>query len=324
MDRPIHRVDQRGYDRCVPGDILIRQLEYVAALAREQHFGRAARACHASQPALSAGIQRLEHELGVTIVQRGQRFVDFTGEGRLVVAWAHRLLAERDALHADLNRMRNGLTGTLRIGTIPTSVPVLPLLVHPFTRRHPHATVQVHTLASQDIVRRLAEFDLDIGLSYQDPDLSGISCVPLYTERYLLLTPRDGDLAGRTTITWAEAAQQPLCVLDSSMQNRRILDHAVATAGGSITPLVETDTVESLYGHAVTLGGCSIITHAWLHTFGIPTTMTTVPIDEPAPRPTVGVLTHEHQPQSFLASAALETIAELDITDQLNTNLPDP
>lgn len=322
MDQSIHVVNRHRYAPWVPSDILIRQLEYVAALAREQHFGRAATACHASQPALSAGIRRLEHELGVVIVQRGHRFVDFTHEGRLVVAWAHRLLAERDALHADLNRMRNGLTGTLRIGTIPTSVPVLPLLAKPFRHRHPDATVQVHTLASKDIVRRLAEFDLDIGLSYVDPELSDVRSIPLYAERYLLLTPCDGALADRSGISWTEAATQPLCVLDSSMQNRRILDHAVATAGGRLEPVIETDTVESLYGHAVTLGCSCIIAHAWLHTFGVPTNMTTVPIDEPTPRPTVGILTHERQPHSLLASAALKAIAELDIPTQLNTHLP--
>src|SRR5262245_56472694 len=121
----------------MPGDILIRQLEYLVGLARERHFGRAAAACHASQPALSAAIRKLESELGVTIVRRGRRFEGFTPEGERVVGWAHRILSERDALRADLDRMRGGLTATLRIGAIPTAVPAIPMLTEAFCARHP-------------------------------------------------------------------------------------------------------------------------------------------------------------------------------------------
>ena len=110
------------------GEVSIQQLEYLVALARERHFGRAASACHVSQPTLSVAIRRLEHELDVVIVLRGQRFEGFTAEGQRVVTWAHRILAERNELLADIERMRGGLTVTARIGAIPTSVPASPLV----------------------------------------------------------------------------------------------------------------------------------------------------------------------------------------------------
>jgi len=75
------------------GPMFIRQLEYLATLAREKHFARAAEACHVSQPALSSGIRSLEKELGVMIVQRGRRFLGFTDEGERVLAWAQQTLA---------------------------------------------------------------------------------------------------------------------------------------------------------------------------------------------------------------------------------------
>jgi DNA-binding transcriptional LysR family regulator len=101
----------------VSGDIRIRQLEYVVALARERHFGRAAAACHVSQSALSDAMRELEAELGIVIVERGRRFGGFTTEGGRVVEWAQRILAERDAMRADLTRMHGGLTGTLALAT---------------------------------------------------------------------------------------------------------------------------------------------------------------------------------------------------------------
>lgn len=95
----------------------LRQLEYLVALARERHFVRAAAACYVSQPSLSAAIRRLEHELGVPIVRRGRRYEGLTPEGEVVLAWAHRMLAERDALRQELSALGDGLTGTLRLAS---------------------------------------------------------------------------------------------------------------------------------------------------------------------------------------------------------------
>lgn len=106
----------------------LRQLEYLVALARERHFVRAAAACYVSQPSLSAAIRRLEHELGVPIVRRGRRYEGLTTEGEVVLAWAHRILAEGDALRQELSALRDGLTGTLRLGVVPTALPAASLL----------------------------------------------------------------------------------------------------------------------------------------------------------------------------------------------------
>ena len=146
------------YDPRVSGDVLIRQLEYLVALGRERHFGRAAAACHVSQPTLSAAIRKLESELDAVIVLRGRRFEGFTDEGGRVLGWAHRILAERDALHADLDRMRDGITATARIGAIPTAIPATPLITDLFGRRNPLARVRIEALPSREISRRLTEF----------------------------------------------------------------------------------------------------------------------------------------------------------------------
>ena len=87
--------------------MLLRQLEYLLALAKERHFARGAAACHVSQPSLSAAIRKLERELGVPIVLRSHRFAGFTPEGERVLAWAHRFLVAADALRHDLSIMRS-------------------------------------------------------------------------------------------------------------------------------------------------------------------------------------------------------------------------
>jgi DNA-binding transcriptional LysR family regulator len=199
-------------------DILLRQLEYLNALAREGHFGRAAEACHVTQPALSAGIRKLETELRVQIVRRGQRFEGFTPEGTQVLKWAQRMVAEQEALRNELDTMRGELSGVLRIGAIPTALTVASLLTTPMRRQHPMVRFSLESMSSRDIVSRLNDFDIDVGMTYVDGEpLGRVRVIPLYRERYLFLTPRAGEFTGRDSITWAEAASAPLCLLTPAM-----------------------------------------------------------------------------------------------------------
>ena len=132
--------------------MLIRHLEYLVALARERHFARAAAACNVTQPALSAGIKQLEESLGVPIVDRDHRFQQFTPAGERVLAWARRLLAERDALAQELGRTDGGVAGHLRIGAIPVALPVLSLLTTPFVSKHRRVRITVTSLTSVELL----------------------------------------------------------------------------------------------------------------------------------------------------------------------------
>ncbi|MFI7673725.1 LysR family transcriptional regulator [Actinophytocola sp. NPDC049390] len=299
--------------------MLLRQLEYLSALAREGHFGRAAEACHVSQPALSAAIRKLEAELDVRIVQRGQRFEGFTPEGKQVLLWAHRILAEQDALRHELASMRGGLSGVLRIGAIPTAQTIASLLTTPMFSDHPQVRVSIESLSSREIVHRLAEFDLDIGLTYVDGEpLGTVRVVPLYRERYLLLTPAGGPFAERDSVGWGELVDTPLCLLSSVMQNRRILDRNFAEAGVTVTPSVEADSVSAIYGHVATGRWSSVIAHAWLHLFGVPEGLKVVPLDRPHMTTQVGLVLADRDPEPMLARALLDATSRVDLQDKLD------
>lgn len=293
---------------------MLRQLEYLVALAREGHFSRAAQACHVSQPSLSAAIRKLEHELDVPIVRRGNKFDGLTPEGERVLAWAHRILAERDALRHDLSTMQNSLAGTLRIGAIPTALPIAPLLTTPFCRRHPKARVSLESLSSHDISHGLTEFEIDVGMTYLDGEpLGRVRTFPLYKERYLLLVPRDSDLLDQEPVGWAEAARFPLCLMSEQMRNRRILNEMFAAAGCVVTPAIETDTVSALYAHVASLNWASVISHAWLHMFGVPAGMRALRLQRVGPSPRIGLVTADREPESLLARALLDVARRLDL-----------
>jgi DNA-binding transcriptional LysR family regulator len=293
------------------GEVAIQQLEYLVALARERHFGRAASACHVSQPTLSVAIRRLEHELDIVIVLRGQRFEGFTVEGQRVVTWAHRILAERNELLADVERMRGGLTVTARIGAVPTSVPASPLVTGRFLERYPGARVRVESMPSREIARRLAEFELDAGLTYLDAETPpGTRRVELYRERYVLVAPSAHPLMQQSEVRWTEAAELPLCALTTAMRNRRIIDANMAADGAQFSPVVEADTVGALYTHLKTLRLASVVAHTWLDAFGLPDGLAMRPMVEQGPGAAIGLIVLDREPNSLVAQALLEAAAD--------------
>ncbi|WP_405783318.1 LysR substrate-binding domain-containing protein [Streptomyces sp. NBC_00859] len=301
---------------------MLRQLEYLVALARERHFARAAATCFVSQPSLSAGIRKLETELGVPVIRRGARFQGLTPEGEHVLAWAHRVLAERDALRQQLASLNGELTGTLRLGAIPTALTVTSLLTAPFCERHPAAKVSLESLSSRDISRRLAAFEIDAALTYLDDELlRDMRRLPLYEERYVLLTPADGPYAGSTEVRWAQAASLPLCLLSPRMRNRRILDENFAADGSAAAPAIESDTVAGLYAHLNTGRWSSVISHAWLHMFGSPSGLRVVRLAGPARGPRVGLAFVAQDPQPVMIRALLTVAREAGVRDALDTLL---
>lgn len=303
--------------------MLLRQLEYLTALARERHFARAAEACDVSQPALSAAIRKLESELDMPIVRRGNRFEGFTPEGERVLRWAYRILAERDGLTDDVGTMRKGLTGRLRIGAIPTTLTTLPLLTVPFCVEHPQSSLSVLSLSSGNIERRLAEFEIDAGVTYLGRQLPAhLRAHRLYRERYVLLTASTKRFAGHSSVTWVDAAQVPLCLLTPDMQNRRTLDRIFHDAGVQPTAALETNSVSALYAHVREGQWSSVVPHAWLRVFGVPIGMRVIPLVEPTVVRSVGLVVLDRDPEPVLARALLAVARREDLQAELDRLLP--
>ncbi|MGW0708363.1 LysR family transcriptional regulator [Streptomyces sp. NPDC002643] len=304
--------------------MLLRQLEYLVALARARHFAKAAQACYVSQPTLSEGIRKLEDELGIPLVQRGRRFEGFTPEGERVVMWARRILADRDAMRGEIQALRAGLSGRLRIGTVPTASTAVALLTQPFCAANPLATVQVFAdLQSEDIVNRLRAYELDAAVTYHRTVVEhDFKLVPLYQERYVLLTRRSAPRSGPDEISWEEAAQYPLCLLHPVMQGRQVLDAVFETVGVSVTPRVETDSIASLFAQVRAGQWASIVPHAWLHVFGVPLGMHAVPLVRPVRTERIALVLPAREPVSMIGQALLDVADRADIASTLE-RLPD-
>ncbi|OSC42158.1 LysR family transcriptional regulator [Mycobacterium decipiens] len=246
--------------------MLFRQLEYFVAVAQERHFARAAERCHVSQPALSSAIAKLERELNVTLINRGHSFEGLTPEGDRLVVWAKRILAEHDAFKAEVDAVRSGITGTLRLGAVPTASTTASLLLSAFCSAHPLAKVQICSrLAATELYRRLREFELDAVIVHPAPeDGHDVDLVPLYEEQYVLLSPPDMLPPGTATLVWRDAAQLPLALLTPDMADRQVIDAAFADHAVTVIPQVETDSVASLFAQVATGNWACIVPHTWL------------------------------------------------------------
>jgi DNA-binding transcriptional LysR family regulator len=229
---------------------MIDRLEMFIALATERHFGRAAESCGVSQPSLSAAIKQLEGELGVQLVWRGSRFEGLTPEGARVLDWARRIVGDTRTLREEMRAARHGLSGNLRLGVVPTALPMIAQLTGPYLRNHPNVRLEILARSSVEILHQIDNLQLDAGVSYLDNEpLGRVVTEPLYTERYLLLMRADHDLAGRAGLDWADLAGLPLCLLTPDMQNRRIIMAELARAEVSVTPQLQSNSVLSLIAH---------------------------------------------------------------------------
>jgi DNA-binding transcriptional LysR family regulator len=303
--------------------MILRHLEYLVALARERHFGRAATACGVTQPTLSAAIRELETELDVLIVERGRRFDGLTAEGERVLEWARRILSDRDALRQEVGSAKQGLAGHLVLGVVPTALATIGLLISAFQRNHPRVRNKVLSLSSIEIQRGLDNFDLDAGISYLDNEpLQRVGTLPLYRERYFLVTGDRSLFRRRDSVTWAEAADLPLCLLTAEMQNRRIIDGVFHEAKRVPVPLVETNSILALYAQVRSNGMASVLTQASLYLLGMPRWLRAFPLVAPAARRTIGLVYPDREPQRPVARAFVDSARQLDIDGEMQRNIP--
>jgi len=187
-------------------------------------------------------------------------------------------------------------------------------LVTPFCERHTRVTVEVQSKTSAEIQRGLDAFELDAGLAYLDNEaLRNVRAVPLYRERYVLLTAQPDLFAGRDHLSWQEAAQVPLCLLSASMQNRRIIDGLIARAGGPpARPRLEATSMLALCAH-VRLGPWASIVPSSI-TLVLGGGLRAIPLEGPAEPYTVGVVASDRDPPAPLTRAFLAEAAAANLT----------
>jgi DNA-binding transcriptional LysR family regulator len=300
-------------------EAVIDKLEFLLALARERHFGRAAEACGVTQPTLSAGLKQLEGSLGVLLVTRGSRFQSLTPEGERVLDWAKRIVGDVRTMRQEVRALKQGqLVGHLRLAAIPTALAMVSALTTPYHARHPEMRFTVRSCTSIEVLSALDNLEIDAGISYLDNEPIGRArAIPLYREQYRLLISADSPLGQRKSVTWAEIGQIPLCLLTPDMQNRRIINQLLREAG-IVEPAatLESNSMILLFSHVRTGRWASVMPAILAEALGLTGAVRAIPILEPAAVHTIGLIVPDRDPMTpataALVAVALEAAATLD------------
>lgn len=283
---------------------MIDKLELLLALARERHFGRAADTMGVTQPTLSSALKSLEDQFGVLIVERGSRFHCFTPEGERILDWARRIVGDARAMRQEIEALKKGLSGHLKLAVIPTSLPFLTELTIPICRRYPDIRLTVLSMTSDAILARLENLEVDIGISYVDTEPPPrFETVRIYDEQYVLLVAPESPLAKREQVTWAEAGELPLCLLTPDMQNRRLIDRHLEEAGAQQTPTLESNSMLVLYAHVRSGAWASILPSRLAETLDRPSRLITISLVKPTVTHKIGVVVTRREPHSPLVAA---------------------
>ncbi|HEX5756741.1 MAG TPA: DNA-binding transcriptional regulator OxyR [Arenimonas sp.] len=193
----------------------LRDLRYLVALAELRHFGRAAEACHVSQPTLSTQLKKLEDELGVTLVERAPRHVMLTPAGQDIVLRARRVLAEVEQMRETARRSVDPEAGSVRLGLFPTLGPyLLPHIVPRIRKRFPRLELLLVEEKTEVILQQLREGRLDAGVLALPLHEDWLETEFLFEEPFLLAVPEKHPLASHRDLRLAELSEQHLLLLE--------------------------------------------------------------------------------------------------------------
>ncbi|HNP19212.1 MAG TPA: LysR substrate-binding domain-containing protein [Fulvivirga sp.] len=193
----------------------IIQFEYIIAVDNFRHFGKAAEACFVTQPTLSMQVQKLEDQLGVLIFDRSKQPVVPTDIGRRIIAQARLVVGESKRVQEIIAEEKGEVAGELSIGIIPTLSPyLLPLFIHNFTERYPKVKVTVYELITEEVVRRLKNEVLDIGIivtPYEDP---GIISKTMFYEEFFAYVSHRSKLFEKETLVADDIGEDDIWLLN--------------------------------------------------------------------------------------------------------------
>ena len=204
----------------------ITPLRYVVALARLRSFSRAAEALFVSQSSLSQQIAKLEKEIGYPLFQRTTKYVQITEEGTRFLSQAKKVLAEYDALHAQVEATRAAMNHTINLGMSVVYRPAAAEAVVRFMQSHPDIDVNLTSAWELDLVEMLRNGRIDLalfGVDWENDDLSGMSVTPLHDERVVVTLSPQHPLAKRESVSLAELANETLIFTSNRSGVRRLV-----------------------------------------------------------------------------------------------------
>lgn len=278
----------------------IKQLFYLIALDKTQHFGQAAEMCHVTQPTLSMRLRNLEKELDVVLIKRSSRFEGFTEEGEKILKWAKTMQSAYDGLQAEAANFRQQLFGQLRIGIVPLTNLNPMLMLQEISALFPEIRFQVISTNSENIIDCLNSNSLDIGICYlEKANTQQHEIYALKQTELGLLFHRNHFMPSARTISWHEAVKQPLALLNKENHFRQSVDLAFQRYNLHPKVLVESSSTLHLI-QSVNAGFCASIVPIAKGMENLSQDLDVVPIVDATINAPLGVVIRKEEPRSIL------------------------
>jgi DNA-binding transcriptional LysR family regulator len=222
-------------------NISLRQLRAFLAVARQQHFRRAAESLHLSQPAVSRHIAELESELGLKLFDRNTREVVPTEAGRYLESAVGRVLDELEGVLAHVHSESERRRGKVHVASVPTlSAGLMPQCIAECTRRYPELVIQLHDQAQTLVLDSVRGGEVDFGVAIEPPDTGEFDSELILRDPFMLVCRPDHPLAALERVPWRKLQGQPLILLDYSSGSRRLIDQVFARRGIEPTVMQQT------------------------------------------------------------------------------------
>jgi LysR family hydrogen peroxide-inducible transcriptional activator len=285
----------------------LTELKYLVAVAQERHFGKAAERCRISQPALSLAIQKLEDELGTTILERRKNQITLTGLGEKVVQQAQRVLEAAEQIPFIVAQGKDQLVGVFKLGVIATVGPyILPDLIPLLHARAPSMPLEIEENLTANLNRMLLHGQLDAIIVALPHEEAGVLAKPLYEEPFKVVIPITHPWAKKKRIETEDlGAEKVILPHAGHCFRRQLLDHCPEISR-SDREGIQGNSLETIRqmvasGLGITVLPCSALSPKHEHK-----RLATIPFTEPVPERQIGLAWRK----GFARLAALEVIED--------------
>ncbi|RYY83910.1 MAG: LysR family transcriptional regulator [Comamonadaceae bacterium] len=236
----------------------LRFLQYVDAVARCGSIRGAADTLHVAASAVNRRIQDLEQELGTPIFERLPRGVRLTAAGELFIGYARRRSADLDHVRSQIEDLHGVRRGQVTLAASQALAPAfLPRAILEFQDSHAGVTFDVKVLDRERAVQAVSEFEADLALVFNPPDLRGLRVLAQARQRTCAIVAPDHPLAGRTSVRLKDCLQYPLALPDSSLSGRSVLDDLFERSSARPQAPLVSNSYELMRGFAREAGGIS-------------------------------------------------------------------
>lgn len=290
----------------------LRQLDYLVAIEDEHSFSRAAESRNVTQSTLSAGIKDLENTLGSQLVNRTGRNITLTALGTEIASTARTILHDIDSLSARANQAQAPLSGTLRLGIIPTIAPyLLPSILPKLQKNFPKLELQLFEDLSDNLIEHMHKRKIDVAIIALPYDTTGLEQRNLFNEDFHLAAPKNQKFPEKIKISDLESNQLLLlekghCLTDHALQACKLQKPRTQKtfSATSLTTLIQMVG----YGHGVTLLPDMVVKNAPL-----PKNVKIIPFQSPKPTRQIGMIWPKPTPQKHHCEALFDTLKEFDL-----------